>query len=99
MWEETIRFALRETFEQAAIWRALQHGERGSAEALKRFRRLIATVGKVDDELLLAYAELWEGEADRLAHRELLKTLGVGYQPVSASAFVARFIADRSGGL
>lgn len=46
MWEETIRFALRETFEQAAIWRALQHGERGSVEALKHFRRLIATVGR-----------------------------------------------------
>ncbi|SCB54147.1 hypothetical protein GA0061098_1023103 [Bradyrhizobium shewense] len=97
MREETIRFALCETFEQAAIWRALRPGECQSAEAVEHFRRLIATVGQVDDELLLAYAELWEGEADRLAHRELLKALGLDYQPASASEFVARFVAERTG--
>lgn len=97
MREETIRFALRETFEQAAIWRAMRPRAHGSAEAMDHFGRLIATVAQVDDELLLAYAELWEGEADRLANRELLKALGLDYQPASASEFVARFIAERSG--
>lgn len=98
MREETIRFALCETFEQAAIWRAMRPGDRGCAEAVEHFRRLIATVGQVDDVLLLAYAELWEGEADRLANHELLKALGLDYRPASASDFVARFIAERTGG-
>jgi hypothetical protein len=56
---EIIRFALCEIFEQAAIWRALQVGDRGNIRAKEFFERLIATAGQVDEDLLLAYSELW----------------------------------------
>lgn len=99
MCEETIRFAPGEIFEQAALWRAMQPQLRGSGEAAKHFGRIIATVGQVERRTLLAYAELWEAEADRQAHRDLVKTVGFGFEPASASDFAARFIAERTAGV
>ena len=96
---ETLRLTLRELFEQAEMWRSMGPTDprRGNAAAI--FRRLRETAEAVDDETLWAYAELWEGEADKHAHSSLVRSVGFGFTPGSASEFVARFIAERTGGL
>lgn len=92
---QTIRFALTEIFEHAAIWQSTLPS---SGEGWKIFKRLAATVGQIDDETLAAYAELWEGEPDRLAHRQQLEAVATGSsKPSSASDFAARFVAERTG--
>jgi hypothetical protein len=96
---QRLRIVLCEILEQAAIWRSLSACDSRCSEAAKTFRRLIATVDEVEDQTLLAYCDLWEGEPDRKAHADLLETVGYGFRPCSASDFVARFIAERSGGL
>ena len=62
------------------------------------FRRLIETVDGVGAELLETYAKHWESEADRRAHRMLLESIGSGFAPGSATDFLVRFIAERTGG-
>lgn len=99
MRDDLIRFALCEIFEQAALWRAVRPSDRGSAEAAGIFRRLIATAGQVEEATMLAYAELWDSAADMQAHSDLVKSVGLRFRPASASDFVARFIAERTGGL
>jgi hypothetical protein len=60
------------------------------------FRRLIETVDGVG--LQETYAEHWESEADRRAYRMLLESIGSGFAPGSATDFLVRFIAERTGG-
>lgn len=96
---QTLRAALCEIFEQAAIWRSVQARDLESSDAGRLFRRLAATVDRIEDDALIAYWELWEEEADRQAHADLVREVGCGFRPASGSVFVARFIADRSGGL
>jgi hypothetical protein len=62
------------------------------------FRRLIETVDGVGAGLLETYAEHWESEADRRAYRMLLESIGSGFAPGSATDFLVRFIAERTGG-
>jgi hypothetical protein len=59
---------------------------------------LIATVPLIEDSTMLAYCELWDDDADREVHSELVRAVGFGFLPRSASEFVARFIAYRTGG-
>jgi hypothetical protein len=70
-----------------------------SGEASEIFKRLIATAPLIEDGTLFAYSELWDDDADREAHSGLVRAVGFGFWPSSASEFVARFIADRTGGL
>ncbi|MEY9418053.1 hypothetical protein ABIF69_004495 [Bradyrhizobium japonicum] len=93
---EIVRETLREIFEHAE-WRAAHSRDRRSASAAKSLRRLVRTAHKIEPEVLVVYAELWEGEADQSAHRKLLDSVGYGFFPLSAREFVSRFIADRTG--
>ncbi len=96
---QTLRAVLCEIFEQAAIWRSMQARDLESSDAGILLQRLAATVNSIGDDALIAYWELWEEEADRQAHADLVNDVGCGFRPASASEFVACFIADRSGGL
>ncbi|MCP3395481.1 hypothetical protein NLM27_43075 [Bradyrhizobium sp. CCGB12] len=93
-----LRLTLRELFEHAELWRSMGPYHARRSEAAEIFRRLTETAAFVDEDVLWAYAELWEGEADRQAHSRLLRTVGFGFTPESASEFVAHFIAERTGG-
>jgi hypothetical protein len=96
---EKVRFVLSEIFENAAIWHSMLSRHDCTAEAGEILRKLAVTVDQIEDETLAAYAELWAGELDRLAHRQQLKSVVIGLlRPASASEFVSRFIAERSGG-
>jgi hypothetical protein len=96
---EKVRFVLSEIFENAAIWHSMLPRHDRTAEAGEIFRKLAVTVDQIEDESLSAYAELWAGELDRLAHRQQLKSMAIGLlRPASASEFVSRFIAERTGG-
>ncbi len=94
---EHLRFALCETFEQAAAWRSMMRDSR-SREAAKIFKRMIATAGLVEERTLLTYLELWKLAADKASHSALVRAVGFGFWPDSASDFVARFIAEWTGG-
>lgn len=97
MQAEIVRETLREMLEHA-LWQSGRSRDARSARAAKSFRRLVATADQVETEILSAYAELWEDEADRTAHRKLLASVGYRFFPLSASEFVIRFIAERTGG-
>ncbi|MCK1465400.1 hypothetical protein IVB34_45425 [Bradyrhizobium sp. 2] len=70
---QTLRAALCEIFEQAAIWRSMQARDLESSDAGRLFRRLATTVDSIEDDALIVYWELWEEEADRQAHAELVR--------------------------
>ena len=97
MQAEIVRETLREMFEHA-LWQSRCSPGARSARAAKSFRRLVATADQIEAGILFAYAELWEGEPDRTAHRKLMESVGCGFIPLSASEFVIRFIAERTGG-
>jgi hypothetical protein len=51
----------------------------------------------IDDGILLAYSELCEGDPDRPAHSDLIRSVGSAF--ASAADCVACFIAERCGSL
>ena len=92
-----LRMVLCEIFETAAVWRSIKSCDSRSDEASEIFKRLIATVPFIEEGTLLAYSELWDADVDRETHSELVRAVGFGFWPATASEFVTRFIADRTG--
>jgi hypothetical protein len=96
-----IREGLREQFEDTARWRREKakehpHDER-NAEAATILDELATTVDSVDDQTLLAYAQLLEGYQDHEEKNEMFRL--VGFQSCAATAieFVQGFISRRTG--
>jgi hypothetical protein len=48
--------------------------------------------------LAVVHTRLWKLAADKASHSALVRAVGFGFWPDSASDFVARFIAERTGG-
>jgi hypothetical protein len=67
-----------------------------SGEASVILKRLFATVSLIEERTLLAYSELWDDRAAKEAHSKLVRAVGFGFRPESATEFVERFIADRT---
>jgi hypothetical protein len=74
----------------------------GQSEAAARLERIAATVPEIEPALLEAYEELFEDDDEDgvvAAHvnGELLGQIGFGWEPETASEFVSKFIAMRTG--
>ena len=97
------RQSLRETFEHEAQWRLQKAAEYPEDErnliAAQRYDRLANTVADVPDDLLVAYAELFESESEVELDQELLKRVFYADTFVSASDFVRSFISRATLGL
>lgn len=95
-----IRDGLRESFENALQWRrekAAEHSaDQRNDEAASIFDKLIGTLGEVNDDVLIAYAELGGDFEDFEEHSEILRSVGFDFWPKNASEFVRHFIAKRT---
>jgi len=68
-----------------------------NAASADMLERLAGTAGQVDPGLLRAYTELLEDLTDGEKHSDLLREIGFGWEPESASEFVSRFVALAAG--
>jgi hypothetical protein len=52
---------------------------------------------EVNDAVLLAYEELYDGCEDIEAHSDLVRSIGFRIWPETASEFVSSFVTNRTG--
>jgi len=92
---------LKNDFLNTANWRrekAIAHPEDNrNHEAVRYLEHLAETVGDVDPDLLLAFADLFGDLSDPEVLQEQLRVVGFQSWPESAEQFCKEFIAMRRG--
>ena len=91
----TVRNELFWRFSDTAAWWEQPHTRDPGAAAL--LHELARSVRDVEDAVLIAYLELFEGQEDEDEFYELLNSVGREWFPPSADAFVRRFISEQTG--
>src|SRR5262245_25281411 len=89
---------LKNDFLNTANWRRVAHPEDDrNHEEVRYLEHLAETVGDVDPDLLLAFADLFDDVSDPEVLQEQLRVVGFQSWPGSAEQFCKEFIAMRRG--